>query len=154
MSDGQVHITADTVVLVAGHDHEALEAHAEPAGRGSAPNALPLDTIVRLAEAAATELEAADAGQVTDRRVYVRSAALGLLLLGELGAVGFGSGDDGYHPIPPSVALGESEDIGGTMADGERRIAPCEDLLRRLGWERDRDYHHRACDQLGVVYTR
>jgi hypothetical protein len=113
---------------------------------------LPLDLVVQLAEAAADELESAERGDDVDARVYVRSAALGLLLLAELGAVAFGAG--GGHPMPPGVSIGESEDISGTLADGERRIAPHEDLLRRLGWVRDPEYLHRNCDQLGMVYTR
>lgn len=113
---------------------------------------LPIDAIVRLAEAAAAELEAADRGDPADPRVRVRSAALGLLLLGELGADAFFAGGD--HPMPPSVAIGESEDISGTLADGERRIAPYEELLHRLGWVRDPEYLHRDCDQLGMVYAR
>jgi hypothetical protein len=113
---------------------------------------LPLDLVVHLAEAAADELEAAERGDDVDVRVYVRSAALGLLLLAELGACAFGSGAD--LPLPPGVAIGESEDVLGTLADGERRIAPHEELLRRLGWVRNPSYLHRDCDQLGMVYTR
>lgn len=108
---------------------------------------LGLDAIVQLAESAADEFEAGGTGPA-----HVRAAALGLLLLAELGAVGLGAGGD--HPLPPGVEIGESEDVGGILADGERRIAPYEDLLRRLGWERDRDYLHRACDPLGMVYVR
>lgn len=118
---------------------------------GSTPAAaLSLEAVVLLAEAAADELEAV--GGSAGPSLHVRGAALGLLLLAELGARGFGSGGD--HPLPPGVEIGESEDGGGILADGERRIAPYEALLARLGWERDRDYLHRGCDPLGMVYVR
>lgn len=112
---------------------------------GCVKMALTIDVIVRFAEEAAAKFETAIAsGATADQNVRLRSGALGLLLLAELGATAFGA----YADLPPSV------DVGANLADGEQTIAPYETLLRRLGWERNAAYVHRACDPLEMVYTR